>query len=132
METPELLRMFLQVPELSTVGSPEERAAFIALRIDGRTVRQAGQAIGISKSHVQNLANLFEVRLAKKIREIGKTREKQWSPEYRRLYETLIAGVPRDYDDYGGHKVGHFEPGKLSREDLSEAFGRSSPESDDE
>ena len=72
METPELLRMFLQVPELSTVGSPEERAAFIALRIDGRTVRQAGQAIGVSKSHVQNLANLFEVRLAKKIREIGR------------------------------------------------------------
>ena len=129
---PELLKMFLQVPELSALGSPQERAAFIALRIEGRTMRQAGQAIGVSKSHVQNLANLFEVKLAKKIREIGKTREALWSPEYRRLYEALIADVPRDYDDYGGHKIGNFEPGKLSWEDLAEAFGGGSPKFDDE
>jgi hypothetical protein len=46
MNVPELLRMFLQVPELSAVGSAEERAAFIASRLDGRTVRDAEQAIG--------------------------------------------------------------------------------------
>jgi hypothetical protein len=132
MNTPELLRMFLQVPELSSLGSPQERAAFIALRLDGRTVRQAGQAIGVSKSHVQNLANLFEVKLAKKIRQIGNTREARWSPEYRRLYEALIADVPRDYDDYGGHKIGNFKPGGLNREDWAEAFGGPSPRFDDE
>jgi hypothetical protein len=130
MNTPELLRMFLQVPELSSLGGPQERAAFIALRLDGRTVRQAGQAIGVSKSHVQNLANLFEVKLAKKIREIGKTREARWSSEYRRLYEALIEEVPRDYD--GGHKIGNFKPYSLSREDWAEVFGGGSPKFDDE
>jgi DNA-directed RNA polymerase specialized sigma24 family protein len=59
MTPQELLRMLLQAPELSMVGSSQERAAFIALRIDCRTVRDAGEAIGISKSNVQNLADLF-------------------------------------------------------------------------
>jgi len=44
----------LQTPELSTVGSAQERAAFISFRLDRRTVREVGQAIGVSKSQVTN------------------------------------------------------------------------------
>ena len=51
MHMQELLKRFLQVPEPATVGIPQERAAFIALRLDGFTVRAAGQAIGVSKSN---------------------------------------------------------------------------------
>ena len=62
MNSLELLKAFLQMPELSTVGTPEERAAFVALRIDGRTVREAGEVIGISKSHVSEGDDPFRYR----------------------------------------------------------------------
>jgi hypothetical protein len=110
----ELLRMLLQAPELSTTGSSQERAAFIALRIDCRTVRDAGQAIGISKSNVQNLSNLFQAKLRKKVTEIRKRRESTWSAEFRQLHEELLELLPDDYED--GHT--------MSREDRAEAMGR--------
>lgn len=37
----EQFKALMQVPELSTVGTTQERAAFAALHIDGRTVREA-------------------------------------------------------------------------------------------
>jgi len=131
MNTTELLKRFLQVPELSTLGSPEERAAFIALRINNLTVREAGHAIGISKSSVQNLAVRFQTKLRKKIVEMEKKRRSLWSGEYARLHEDLLEQLPED-DDYGGHKIGDFEPDNLSREDLAEAFGRGAPRFEDE
>ena len=121
MKLAELLKTFLQVPELSTVGNPQERAAFIALHIDGRTVREAGEAIGVSKSHVRNLADLFQAKLTKKIMEIGKKRDTPWSPEYRRLYEELSELLPYDYG--GDHKIGNFDPQAVTREDWAEARG---------
>jgi DNA-directed RNA polymerase specialized sigma24 family protein len=81
----ELLKAFLQVPELSTLGSAEERAAFIAIRLDGRTVRDTGQAVGISKSNVKSLADLFQSKLNKKIKDMGKRSPTMWSAEYLRL-----------------------------------------------
>ena len=121
--------MFLQVPELSTVGSPQERAAFIALRIDGRTVRETGQAIGVSKSNVQNLANLFQAKLRKKMMEMVKKRGITWSAEFRRLYDELSELLP---DEYGGYKIGDFKPHGFSREDWAEMRSGVSPRFDDE
>ena len=70
MITDELLKEFLNVPELSAVGSAQERAAFIAIRLEGRTVHEAGQAIGVSKSQVTNLADLFQTKLATRMMEL--------------------------------------------------------------
>ncbi len=50
MSALELLKTFLQTPELSTVRSAQERTAFIAFHLDRRTVREVGQAIGVSKN----------------------------------------------------------------------------------
>ena len=121
MNAAELLKMFLQLPELSTVGKPKERAAFIALRVDRRTVREAARVIGISKSNVQNLADLFQQKLRKKMVEMGK-KGAVTSSEYRRLYAQLLELMPYDYD-WAGHKIGNFEPGKVSREDWAEVRG---------
>jgi hypothetical protein len=63
MGSVELLKAFLQVPELSTVGSTLERAAFIAIRIEARTVRDVARTIGVSKSQATNLTDLFEKKL---------------------------------------------------------------------
>jgi hypothetical protein len=130
MTPPELLRMLLQVPELSTVGSSQERAAFIALRIDCCTVRDAGQAIGISKSNVQNLADLFQAKLRKKVTEIRNKRESTWSAEFRQLHGELLDLLPDDYE--GGVTIGDFQSGRMSREDRAEATGRPSPRFDDD
>lgn len=116
MTPQELLRLLLKTPELSTVGSFQERAAFIALRIDCRTVRDAGQAVGISKSNVRNLADLFQAKLRKKVTEARKKGESTWSAEFRQLHEEVFELLPDDYDD-GGIMIGEFEPGEMSRED---------------
>jgi len=126
-KTVELLKAFLRVPELSTVGSAQERAAFVAIRLDGRTVRETGEAIGVSKSQVTNLAEMFQEKLATRMMEL---KRKQISGEYRTLYRALhnqllelfaASGSDDDWED--GHKVGNFRPGALSREDRAEAMG---------
>ena len=124
--------MFLQAPELSTVGSPQERAAFIALRIEGRTVREAGQAIGVSKSNVANLAGLFQAKLTKRMMEMRRGTA-TWSTEYRRLNTELLELMPFDDGDWlGGHKVGNFDTGAASQEDWAEMRGTSLREDMDE
>lgn len=109
--------MFLQLPELSTVGTPQERAAFIALRVEGRTVREVGQAIGVSKSGVNKLAELFQHKLKRKMIEVGRKRD-TCSPEFRRLRAELLE-LFLDHDDWAG-KIGSFDPHTYSREDWAE------------
>lgn len=128
MNPVELLKAFLQVPELSTVGSPQERAAFIAIRLEGRTVREAGQAIGVSKSQVTNLADLFQEKLATRMMELKRKRiagSAEYRVLYRGLYERLceVRDESGSDDDWDGHKVGDFSPGSASQEDLAELTG---------
>lgn len=122
----------MNVPELSAVGCAQERAAFIALQVEGRTIREAAEALGVSKSQVANLSNLFQAKVAAKI---GELRRKRFggSPEYKaafialrdRLYEIAEENGSDDYDwDYSNSKP--------SREDLAEAFGLPNPRFDDE
>jgi hypothetical protein len=137
MFTPDLLRKFLVVPELSGVGSAQERAAFVALHIERRTVREAGEAIGVSKSQIPNLANVFQIKLAAKIGELRRKRI-AGSPEYKaafvalrdRLYE-LAEESGSDNWDWDG-KIGHFSDSGASWEDLAECFGLPMPRFDDE
>jgi hypothetical protein len=128
MNALESLKALLQVPELSAVGSAQERPAFISIRLERLTVRDAGQAIGVSKSQVTNLANLFQEKLATRMRELSRKPTAR-SAEYRVLsqflYERLCevaeeSGSDRDWDE---HKVGDFRPGSASREDLAELTG---------
>ena len=129
MNTPELLRAFLQAPELSTVGRTEERAAFIAMRLEGQTVREAGDAIGISKSQVAILAGLFQKKLAARIMELRRKRI-AGSAEYRVLFKALCERLSEVANESGsndhwlnGQKIGSFNAGALSHEDRAEAFG---------
>ena len=128
MNTVELLKAFLQLPELATVGSAQERAAFIALRIDRRTVRETGQAIGASKSQVTNLEDLFQEKLATRMRELRNGRI-AGSAEYqtlsRLLYERLAALAEESgSDDWSSAQtVGTFKEFAMSQEDLAEATG---------
>jgi len=118
MKPGELLKAFLEVPELSTVGSAHERAAFIAIRIEGRTVREAAEAIGVSKSQITNLADLFQAKLATKVMQ-SRTGSEEYRVLYRRLQERLWevqeANGTEDYDDPGEFK--------MSREDYAEVTG---------
>jgi hypothetical protein len=124
MDPGELLKAFLQVPELLTVGSAQERAAFIAIRIEKRTVREAAEAIGVSKSQVTNLADLFQMKLATKVMEL-----RTGSEEFRALYKDLRERLYELQEESGSdrfwyeHKVGSFKPGDMSREDRAEAMG---------
>jgi hypothetical protein len=128
MNTRELLKAFLQVPELSTVGNAQERAAFIAIHVDGRTVRETGEAIGVSKSQVANLVDLFQQKLATKIIELRRKRI-AGSAEYRTLYRDLREQLHElfyergGYDDIGGHKIGTFDTNAASQEDWAEMRG---------
>ena len=128
MDSVERLKAFLQAPELSTVGSAQERAVFIAVRLEGRTVREVGQAIGVSKSQVTNLADLFQEKLSTRITELRKKRIAV-SAEYRALYQHLYERLCEvrhengSYEEWGDHKVGSFRPGAMSREDRAEATG---------
>jgi len=133
MNALELLKRFSQVPELSTVGSVQERAAFIAIRLDGRTVREAGQAIGVSKSQVTNLADLFQEKLVRRMRELSRKRT-ACSSEYRALSRDLYEQIWELFDrnDWTDHKVGNFRPGAVSREDWAECRGTSLRDEEDE
>jgi hypothetical protein len=137
MNVSELLKRFLQLPELAAVGSSQERAAFVALRIDRLAVREAGQAIGVSKSQVTNLADLFQTKLATRMVAL-KRRGRSVSAEYltlqRQLYDRLWAlsyeSGSNDWDWDG--KIGNFKVSAVSREDLAECFGEPSPRFDGE
>jgi hypothetical protein len=137
MSSAELLRAFVNVPELSPVGSAQERAAFIALHVEGRTLRAAAEALGVSKSQVANLSNLFQAKVAAKIGELQRKRI-AGSLEYKaafvalrgRLYKLADASGNDDRDWDG--KIGHFRYGDGTREDLAECFGLPSPRFDDE
>lgn len=135
MFTPELLRRFLDVPELSNVGSAQERAAFVALHVEGHTVREVGQAIGVSKSQVPNLDNLFQTKLAAKIGELRRKRI-VGSPEYKAAFSALRKRLCELAEESGsGYDVWDWNARikcELSREDLAECFGRPAPRFDDE
>jgi winged helix-turn helix protein len=132
MYSAELLRVFVNVPELSTVGSAQERAAFIALHVEGRTIREAAEALGVSKSQVANLSDLFQAKVAAKIGQLQR-KHTGGSPEYKaafialrdRLYQIAEENGTDDHDwDDSSWKP--------SREDLAECFGRRCPRFDDE
>jgi predicted DNA-binding protein (UPF0251 family) len=132
MYSTDLLRVFVNVPELSAVGSALERAAFIALQVEGRTMREAAEALGVSKSQVANLCNLFRAKVAAKIGELHRNHI-GGSPEYKaafialrdRLNEIVEENGSDDYDwDYSNSKP--------SREDLAECFGLPNPRFEDE
>jgi hypothetical protein len=137
MNPVEQLKAFLQVPELSTVGSAQERAAFIAIRMEGLTVREAGQAIGVSKSQIKNLADLFQAKLAARIMELRRKRV-GGSPEYRCLYQGLYERLCEVREESGSddyvyeHKVGNFDPQATSQEDWAEMRGTSLSDDPDE
>jgi hypothetical protein len=114
---------------MSVVGSAQEWAAFIALRIERQTVRQVAQAIGVSKSQVTNLAALFQDKLATRMIDLERKRH-PLSKEYLELRGALLNQLHElqeesgsDDDWYGGHKIGNFSPGSVSREDWAEATG---------
>lgn len=137
MNARELLKEFLQVPELSTVGSAQERAAFIAVRLEARTVRETGQALAVSKSQVTNLAAVFQSKLTTRMMELQK-KGRAVSAEYlrlrRELHDQLWAlSHESGSDDWDWDcKIGNFKPNETSREDLAECFGQPSPRFDDE
>jgi len=122
----DLFKELMRVPELSTVGSPQERGAFTGLRVEGRTVREVGQAIGVSKSHVTNLADRFQAKLIKRMKELKRKPPSTCSMEYRNacqgLYERLRE-LHDFYDDKGLYKIGNFTPGLGSKEDWAECTG---------
>jgi hypothetical protein len=130
MTTPDLLRALIESPELATVGSPKERAAFIGLNLERRTVREASKLAGVSKSGVQSLAQLFQAKLRKRIQKVQAVRPEFWSVPFRKAYRELADAIEPDYES--SHKVGHVDMGHLSNEDLAEAFGHHSARGGDE
>lgn len=130
MKSGESLKALLDLPEMSSVGSTQERVAFILLRIEGRTVRDTAQVLGVSKSQVPNLAMLFLTKLGVKIKELDRKPAPAVSKEYlecrdalrHHLYELQDESGSVDYAT-GGHKIGNFSPGSVSREDWAEARG---------
>jgi hypothetical protein len=129
MTAPELLKTFLELPEIYTVGSAQERAAFVAIYIEQRTVRDAGEVIGVSKSQVSNLAALFQTKLALRISELDRKRTPV-SKEYIDLRRALLNHLADLEEESGSgdqgiqeEKIGNFSPGGVSREDWAEVRG---------
>lgn len=116
------LEAFLEVPELSMVGSAPERAAFIAVRLKGITVREAGQSLGVSKSSVTNLADQFQEKLAARMMELNRKRIPV-SAEYRNLYRVLYDRLCEVRSENGNDDWDDSE-WTISREDRAEAFGK--------
>lgn len=137
MLTPELLRAFVNVPELSAVGSGQERAAFVALHVEGRTIREAAEALGVSKSQVANLSNLFQSKMTAKMGELQRNHI-GGSPEYKAAFSALLTRLYQLEDESGSNdwhwngKVGHFRYSDGTREDKAECFGQPAPRFDDE
>jgi hypothetical protein len=80
---------------------------------------------------VKNLADLFQSKLTKKVKEIEREGVAKCSAEYQRLYMQLSEILPPE-DWEGGHKIGNFEPNGFSQEDWAEVRGDSGPRFDDE
>jgi hypothetical protein len=130
MKSRESLKALINLPEMSSVGSTQERAAFTAIHIEGWTVREAAQVIGVSKSQVPNLATLFLAKLGAKIKELERKRT-PLSNEYvecrealrRYLYELQDESGSEDFAGVDDTKIGNFRPGATSREDWAECRG---------
>jgi hypothetical protein len=133
MYSTELLRAFVNVPEISAVGSAQERAAFIALQVESRPIREAAEALGVSKSQVANLSNLFQAKVAAKIGELHRKRI-SGSPEYKAAFTALHDRVYELAEESGSANYDWEDSNwKPSREDLAECFGgRPIPRFDDE
>jgi len=128
----DLLRAFVNVPELSEVGSTQERAAFVALHVEGRTVREAAEAIGVSKSQVANLSNIFQAKVAAKIGELQR-KHSGGSPEYKAAFVALRDRLYALAGESGSDAYDWVDwDWKPSREDLAECFGLPTPRFDDE
>ena len=122
----------MNVPELSEVGSTQERAAFVALHVEGRTVREAAEAIGVSKSQVANLSNLFQAKVAAKIGELQR-KHIGGSPEYKAAFVALRDRLYALSEESGSDAYDWVDwDWKPSREDLTECFGLPTPRFDDE
>ena len=129
MRSRESLKAFLELPEMSSVGSAQERAAFVAVHIEGRTVRETAQTIGVSKSQVSNLASLFLTKLGAKMRELERKRS-PLSKEYAERRDALRGHLYELQEESGSDDsgldlttIGRFRDDGGSREDLAEAFG---------
>jgi len=130
MKSHESLKAFLELPEMLSVGSAQERAAFIALHIERRTVRETAETVGVSKSQISNLVTLFLAKLSAKVQGLERKRV-PLSKEYierrdalrRYLYELQEESGSDDFSDVDNTKIGNFRPGAVSREDWAEARG---------
>jgi len=131
MFTPELLKNFLVAPELSSVGSFKERAAFVALHVDGRTIRDTAEALGVSKSQVPNLATVFQTKLVSKIRELRRKRI-AGSPGYKAAFKALRDRLYELAEQSNSNAYDFDSDWEMSREDLAECFGEPAPRFDDE
>ena len=83
------------------------------------------QAIGVSKSQIPNLVDRFQEKLAARMRELKRKRV-EVSAEYQALRRDLyewFCEVRSDDDWWGGHKIGNFDTGAVSREDWAEVTG---------
>jgi hypothetical protein len=138
MKSRESLKALLELPEMSSVGSAQERVAFVAIYIEGRTVRETAQTIGVSKSQVPNLASLFVAKLGAKMKELERKRL-PLSSDYvekrdalrNHLYKLQEESGSEDFADINDIKIGTFEPGAVSREDWVEVRGLPLNDSDE-
>lgn len=119
------------MPELSSVDSAHERAAFVAIHVEGRTIREAAGALDVSKSQVPNLANVFQTKLAAKIGELRRKRI-AGSPEYKAAINALRKRLNELAEESGRDDDRDDGDWTLSREDLAECFGQPTPRFDDE
>ena len=131
MYSGDLLRAFVNVPELSEVGTTQERAAFVALHVEGRTVREVAEAIGVSKSQVANLSNLFQAKVAARIGELQR-KHVGGSPEYKAAFIALRDRLYELAAESGSDRYQFCVDWAFSREDLAECFGGQAPRFDDE
>lgn len=132
MTSGEQLRVFLNVPEISAVGSSQERAAFIALHIQHRKIREAAEALGVSKSQVANLSEVFQSKVAAKITELQR-KHTGGSREYKSAFKALRDRLCEIAEENGTNRLDSENPNwKPSREDLAECFGLPIPRFDDE
>jgi hypothetical protein len=123
----------VNVPELSAVGTAQERAAFIALQVEGRTVRGTAEALGVSRSQVANLCSLFQAKVAAKIGELYRKRI-SGSHEYKAAFAALRDRLYELAEDSGSSDSDWDDSNwRPSREDLAECFGAQPiPRFDDE
>jgi hypothetical protein len=122
MKSSEPLKALLELPEMSSVGNAQERAAFIAVHIDRRTLRETAQMIGVSKSQVTNLATLFLSKLASKMRELERKRL-PLSSEYVECRDALRRYLYELQEESGSEDYLNVDDAPISREDWAEMRG---------